>query len=211
MAEKSQPTGSQGEYYPPPPPGPPPGHNGLAMHPNEYPIPESQSDLYDYPPPPSTQQQQPQQQTHHQPPPPSDGDGSAKKAGWGQRFAAMGNKAAVPFNALANKLGAEAFLPSTMDKEVEKASRILRAFCKDGIYTDAQAPETVEAPTTDAEGKPTTAPAKPKKNRTLLTIPSKVINKAVGLAIFTTARAGFHISGATGSGVIVARLPDGSW
>lgn len=53
--------------------------------------------------------------------------------------------------------------------------------------------------------------AKPKKNRTLLTIPSKVINRAVGLAIFTTARAGFHVSGATGSGVIVARLPDGSW
>lgn len=33
----------------------------------------------------------------------------------------------------------------------------------------------------------------------------------MGLAIFTTARAGFHVSGATGSGVIVARLPDGSW
>lgn len=38
-----------------------------------------------------------------------------------------------------------------------------------------------------------------------------MINRAVGLAIFTTARAGFHVSGATGSGVIVARLPDGSW
>lgn len=82
---------------------------------------------------------------------------------------------------------------------------------EDGIYTDTQAPETVEAPTTDADGKPITAAAKPKKNRTLLTIPSKVINRAVGLAIFTTARAGFHVSGATGSGVIVARLPDGSW
>lgn len=82
---------------------------------------------------------------------------------------------------------------------------------EDGIYTDAQAPETVEAPTTDAEGHQTTAPAKPRKNRTLLTIPSKVINKAVGLAIFTTARAGFHVSGATGSGVLIARLPDGSW
>lgn len=112
---------------------------------------------------------------------------------------------------LANKLGAETFLPSTMDKECEKAARILRSFCKDGIYTDAQAPETVEAPTTDANGKTITEPAKPKKNRTLLTIPSAVINKAVGLAIFTTARAGFHVSGATGSGVIIARLPDGSW
>lgn len=82
---------------------------------------------------------------------------------------------------------------------------------EDGIYTDVTSPETVEAPTTDADGKPTTALAKPKKNRTLLTIPSKVINRAVGLAIFTTARMGFHVSGATGSGIIVARLPDGSW
>lgn len=81
----------------------------------------------------------------------------------------------------------------------------------DGIYTDVAAPATVEAPTTDADGKPTTAAVKPKKNRTLLTIPSKVIDCALGLAIFTTARAGFHVSGATGSGVLVARLPDGSW
>lgn len=37
-----------------------------------------------------------------------------------------------------------------------------------------------------------------------------VVN-AKGLAIFTTFRSGFHISGAGGSGLVVARLPDGSW
>lgn len=242
MAESKVPTGSQeGDFYPPPPPGPPPGHNGLAMHPNEQPIPDSRSELYDIPtPPPSTTvpQSQNQAQTHtqqtpHQVPPP-DSDGAPKKAGWGQRFSTLGSKAAAPLNMLATKLGSETFLPSTMDKEVEKAARILKSFCskysshylpsttrnrtpaktlspEDGIYTDATSPETVEVPTTDADGKPTTAPAKPKKNRTLLTIPSKVINRAVGLAIFTTARMGFHVSGATGSGIIVARLPDGSW
>lgn len=52
---------------------------------------------------------------------------------------------------------------------------------------------------------------KPQKNRTLLTIPSKVISRAVGLAIFTTGRIGFQVSGATGSGILIARLPDGSW
>lgn len=82
----------------------------------------------------------------------------------------------------------------------------------DGIYTDNVAPETLESPVTGSDGKPTTTTlAKARKNRTLLTIPSAVIHRAVGLAIFTTARAGFHVSGATGSGVIVARLPDGSW
>lgn len=45
----------------------------------------------------------------------------------------------------------------------------------------------------------------------LVTIPPKVISKAVGLAIFTTLRAGFNVSGAMGSGILIARLPDGSW
>lgn len=49
------------------------------------------------------------------------------------------------------------------------------------------------------------------KPKVLLTIPSKVIARAQGLAIFTTVRAGFHVSGASGSGVLIARLPDGSW
>lgn len=45
----------------------------------------------------------------------------------------------------------------------------------------------------------------------MVTIPPKVISKAVGLAIFTTLRAGFQFSGATGSGIVIARLLDGSW
>ncbi|KUI59390.1 SH3 domain-containing YSC84-like protein 1 [Cytospora mali] len=215
-------TKSDEGFYPPPPPGPPPGHNGLAMHPTDQPVPDSQSELYDHPPSPTQplpqekqqqqqqQQQQEQQQTPHRPPP-ANTNGAPPKAGWSQRLSVWGGKAATPLNALANKLGAESFMPGTMDKECEKAARILRSFCKDGIYTDAQAPETVEATTTDEYGMPITTAAKPKKNRTLLSIPSKVINRAVGLAIFTTARAGFHLSGATGSGILVARLPDGSW
>lgn len=42
-------------------------------------------------------------------------------------------------------------------------------------------------------------------------IPPKVIKNAVGLAIFTTMRTGLWISGSGGSGVLVARLEDGSW
>ena len=52
-----------------------------------------------------------------------------EKVGWADRLSALGAKAAQPINALANKLGSEAFLPSTMDKECEKAARILRGFC----------------------------------------------------------------------------------
>lgn len=42
-------------------------------------------------------------------------------------------------------------------------------------------------------------------------IPSEVISKAIGLAIFTSLRVGMHLTGTTGSGILIARLPDGSW
>ncbi|RGP79403.1 hypothetical protein FLONG3_2458 [Fusarium longipes] len=42
-------------------------------------------------------------------------------------------------------------------------------------------------------------------------IPSDVIKNAKGLAIFTGFRAGMYFAGAGGSGVVIARLTDGSW
>lgn len=39
----------------------------------------------------------------------------------------------------------------------------------------------------------------------------KVIRNCCGLAIFTVMRAGLHWSGAGGSGIVVARLPNGQW
>lgn len=42
-------------------------------------------------------------------------------------------------------------------------------------------------------------------------IPPHVLRNAKGLAIITVLKAGFLFSGRAGSGVIVARLPDGSW
>ncbi|KAH3671194.1 hypothetical protein WICMUC_004711 [Wickerhamomyces mucosus] len=42
-------------------------------------------------------------------------------------------------------------------------------------------------------------------------IPPEVLQNAKGLAIITVLKAGFLFSGRAGSGVIVARLPDGSW
>ncbi|OZJ04737.1 hypothetical protein BZG36_01800 [Bifiguratus adelaidae] len=42
-------------------------------------------------------------------------------------------------------------------------------------------------------------------------IPSAVLRNAKGLAIFTVVKAGFIWSGRAGSGLVVARLPDGTW
>ncbi|KAF9214109.1 hypothetical protein BGZ59_004312 [Podila verticillata] len=42
-------------------------------------------------------------------------------------------------------------------------------------------------------------------------IPGDILSKAQGLAIFTVVKAGFLFSGRAGSGIVVARLEDGSW
>jgi lipid-binding SYLF domain-containing protein len=42
-------------------------------------------------------------------------------------------------------------------------------------------------------------------------IPKQAIAQAKGVAVFTGFRAGMYLAGAGGSGVVVARLPDGSW
>lgn len=62
------------------------------------------------------------------------------------------DKIGPPMNKLSNKLGAETFWPTPLDKESEKAARILRSFCIDGCETE----ETAGAQgTAQAGGKPT--------------------------------------------------------
>ncbi|KAG1780508.1 hypothetical protein EV702DRAFT_1077953 [Suillus placidus] len=45
----------------------------------------------------------------------------------------------------------------------------------------------------------------------LNSIPTAVLQRARGLAVFQVLKAGFMFSGKAGSGLVVARLPDGSW
>lgn len=52
------------------------------------------------------------------------------------------DKLGAPVNKLSNKLGAEAFWPTTLDKECDKAARILRSFCKDGFYLEEETQPT---------------------------------------------------------------------
>ncbi|KAK0610106.1 hypothetical protein B0T17DRAFT_501185 [Bombardia bombarda] len=238
----------QQPYFPPPPPGPPPVQSQAPaqqapQHSNETPIPDYNIPTYhptQFAPPPTAGDDDIYNSTptdEHPPhfPPTSEHKPHeaehASKSGWSSKLAGWGSKAAVPFNTLVNKMGSETFLPTTLDKECEKAARILRSFCKDGIYSDAT-PQTQPSQTTipaavtepsslaantqpPTAEKPTSSSTPPtaatKKPRVLLTIPSKVIAKAQGLAIFTTVRAGFQVSGASGSGILIARLPDGSW
>jgi hypothetical protein len=41
------------------------------------------------------------------------------------------DKLGAPVNRLTNKIGSEAFWPTTLDKESDKAARILRSFCSE--------------------------------------------------------------------------------
>lgn len=41
----------------------------------------------------------------------------------------MGMKLGDPVNRFTNRVGSEAFWPTTMDKESDKAARILKSFC----------------------------------------------------------------------------------
>ncbi|MCJ1278177.1 hypothetical protein MMC21_005992 [Puttea exsequens] len=116
------------------------------------------------------------------------------------------DKLGPPVNKLSNKLGSEAFWPTTLDKESDKAARILRSFCKDGFYfNEGEEEGAVGGVGRKGDGLPKG------KQRVVKKIPQKVIQKAKGLAIFTTMRTGLWVSGAGGSGVLVARKEDGSW
>ncbi|KAF1801808.1 hypothetical protein V8B55DRAFT_1474136 [Mucor lusitanicus] len=42
-------------------------------------------------------------------------------------------------------------------------------------------------------------------------IPENILEKAQGLAIYTVLKAGFLFSGRAGSGIVIARLPEGGW
>jgi len=67
--------------------------------------------------------------------------------------------------------------------EAEKAARILTSFLADPSH-----PESA-----------------------LNAIPKAVLQRARGIAVFSVLKAGFVFTGKAGSGIVIARLPDGSW
>jgi lipid-binding SYLF domain-containing protein len=94
------------------------------------------------------------------------------------------------------KFDSQALWPTTLDKECDKAARILRSFCKDGFQVDN--PSTVPEVSKQVHG-------------TIRRLPEEVIRNAKGLAIFTIMRTGLWVNGAGGSGVLISKLPSGSW
>uniref|UniRef100_H2ZWG5 SH3 and SYLF domain containing 1 n=1 Tax=Latimeria chalumnae TaxID=7897 RepID=H2ZWG5_LATCH len=73
-------------------------------------------------------------------------------------------------------------IPSNLTSETKKAAKILEQFTE---ITSRTGPDKI--------------------------IPSHVIAKAQGLAIISVIKAGFLVTARGGSGIVVARLPDGRW
>ena len=55
------------------------------------------------------------------------------KAGWNAAWD-MFEKLGQPVNKLTNKIGSEAFWPTSLDRESNKAARILKSFCSTYTY-----------------------------------------------------------------------------
>ncbi|KAL2825769.1 hypothetical protein BDW59DRAFT_70046 [Aspergillus cavernicola] len=129
------------------------------------------------------------------------------KKGFDKAWDAL-DKLGAPVNRLSNKLGSEAFWPMTLDKESEKSARILRSFCKDGVYIDENNHENNATGGINRADNNTPRG----KAKVLQKIPTGVIRQAKGIAIFTAMRTGLWFSGAGGSGVLIARAPEtGQW
>ncbi|GAA5835324.1 hypothetical protein JCM11251_006680 [Rhodosporidiobolus azoricus] len=100
-------------------------------------------------------------------------------------------------NKQADKVGVESFYPTSLSLESVKCARILRTFTMDA----ADLPDELSQSLADRR----------KSQVVLRKIPPAAIAAAQGLAIFTVLRSGFVVSGASGSGVVLARLKDGRW
>ncbi|OAA45461.1 DUF500 domain protein [Metarhizium rileyi] len=126
------------------------------------------------------------------------GPAPQKPSSLGQKFYSITTKAGWPLNKAANVIGAEGWWSTNMQKECGKAARILHSF------TSLGAPQPPKA------GGPMHPTGISKKS--IVKIPEAVLRNCAGLAIFNVIRAGaFHGSLAAGSGVVVARRPDGTW
>lgn len=58
---------------------------------------------------------------------------ASSKSGFDKMWA-YADKLGDPVNKLSNRLGSEAFWPTTLDKESHKAARILKSFCSALIH-----------------------------------------------------------------------------
>ncbi|GEM07273.1 ysc84 actin-binding domain protein [Rhodotorula toruloides] len=95
------------------------------------------------------------------------------------------------------KVGGERWWPTSHDfsEEVAKCTRILHAFTVDGVEQKVAVKTGLKT-----------------QGKAFMKIPATVLRDAKAIAVYSSMRTGLApLGGAGGSGLIVARLPDGSW
>ncbi|KAK2056628.1 hypothetical protein LY76DRAFT_606825 [Colletotrichum caudatum] len=123
--------------------------------------------------------------------------------GIGARVHKITTAAGIPFNRAANLVGAEGWFPQTMPRECAKAARILESFTDEPLGCSGGG---------GALGRDEPFHPLGATRRALVAIPHQVLAHCAGLAIFNTLRAGAYMGSlAAGSGLVVARRPDGTW
>ncbi|KAK3319269.1 hypothetical protein B0H66DRAFT_264611 [Apodospora peruviana] len=127
-----------------------------------------------------------------------------KVFGWAEKIAVPVNRLSTTVPpATLTRFGRETYWPAPLDKECDKAARILKSFCTDGFL--AEDTDSRSSSPTDPTEPPSTPASVAKK------IPPRIIQNAVGLAIFSCMRSGLWMSGSGGAGLITARKADGTW
>jgi lipid-binding SYLF domain-containing protein len=128
-------------------------------------------------------------------------------------------KVATPINRQTARLGCESFTPSEIDKECEKAVRILKELsaCEYQIPVDTCIPllasvsnSKLSASAAAAQPMQQNVPSNPNDRQQpyFINIAPSVLSHAAAILIFTTARFGIgHLSGSTGSGLLLTRAP----
>ncbi|KAK4040748.1 hypothetical protein C8A01DRAFT_15408 [Parachaetomium inaequale] len=141
-------------------------------------------------------------------PPPLKTPGALDKVfGWAEKIVPATRISTSTPAAAPTRYGRETYWPTSLDKECDKAARIIKSFCFDGFLS--QESEQL-AETSTAEPAPTPTPT-PTPNYITKKIPPRIIQNAVGLAVFSCMRSGLWMSGSGGAGLITARKADGTW
>ncbi|KAH6634472.1 putative LAS seventeen-binding protein [Chaetomium sp. MPI-SDFR-AT-0129] len=142
-----------------------------------------------------------------------------KVFGWAGRVVPATRLNTSTPTAVPTRYGRETYWPTNLDKECDKAARIIKSFCFDGFlsqdFEQTEKTDTTEDSSerseTDSKSETNTTDSTPTLNYITKKIPPRIIQNAVGLAVFSCMRSGLWMSGSGGAGLITARKADGTW
>ncbi|EEY18265.1 LAS seventeen-binding protein [Verticillium alfalfae VaMs.102] len=125
-----------------------------------------------------------------------------------ERLSSSSDKRPKPLQRLSttSRIAREDFWPATLDHECDRSARILKSFCSDGYLAPLQ---DDNHSITSANSASSAEPQTP--IQVFQKIPTRIIQNAAGIAIFTCMRSGLWMTGSGGSGILIARKADGTW